>query len=68
MHFAAKSGSLDAVKYLYSLGLSINPIDRWGATPLSYATPFPNITSFLNSSGAILGSPQGDYLSLSSVY
>jgi ankyrin repeat protein len=37
LHFAAKSGYLDAVKFLVSIGLDINTSDRWGATPLNYA-------------------------------
>lgn len=68
LHFAAKNGSLDAVKYLVSQGVSVNPADRWGAKPLNYAGPFHNVSAFLMSVGATMGPPQGDYLALASVY
>ena len=37
LHLAAASGHQEAVKYLISVKVRINPTDRWGATPLNDA-------------------------------
>ena len=72
LHFAAKQGQLDSVKYLVSTGgLDINTRDRWGATPLNYAREYPKVFEFmktLKNPEPLDGSFQGDYLILASVY
>uniref|UniRef100_A0A3Q0KP92 glutaminase n=1 Tax=Schistosoma mansoni TaxID=6183 RepID=A0A3Q0KP92_SCHMA len=41
LHVAASTGSLDAVKFFIEVGgVKLNPIDRWGHTPLSDAKQF----------------------------
>jgi glutaminase len=37
LHIAASEGKLNALRYLLALGVNINPIDRWGKTPLDDA-------------------------------
>ncbi|VDP97039.1 unnamed protein product [Trichobilharzia regenti] len=41
LHVAASSGSLDAVKFFIEVGnAKLDPVDRWGHTPLSDAKLF----------------------------
>ena len=68
LHFAAKGGSLEAVQYLSSLGVAVNPVDRWGATPLTYGQQYPSIQTFLKSIGGVLGPDTENFKALSSVY
>ena len=37
LHLASTFGHLEVVKYLISNGVKVNPLDRWGATPLNDA-------------------------------
>lgn len=37
LHIAASEGKLKALRYLLALGVNINPVDRWGKTPLDDA-------------------------------
>jgi glutaminase len=37
LHIAASEGKLNSLRYLLSLGVNINPLDRWGKTPLDDA-------------------------------
>jgi glutaminase len=37
LHLAASYGHLEIVSFLVSVGIKVNPRDRWGATPLSDA-------------------------------
>jgi ankyrin repeat protein len=38
MHLAAGNGHLHIVKFLIDNNYDVNPIDRWGASPLNDAT------------------------------
>jgi ankyrin repeat protein len=51
---ASAGGHLECVKFLVSIGVNINPRDRWGATPLNDATK-PEVRKFLVKHGAELG-------------
>jgi ankyrin repeat protein len=35
LHVASAAGQLEAVKYLIEQGVNVNPMDRWGSTPLN---------------------------------
>lgn len=37
LHIAAAEGKLSSLRYLLALGVNINPVDRWGKTPLDDA-------------------------------
>jgi glutaminase len=37
LHIAASEGKLNSLRYLLALGVNINPLDRWGKTPLDDA-------------------------------
>jgi len=37
LHLAASEGKLASIRYLLELGVNVNPIDRWGNTPLDDA-------------------------------
>lgn len=37
IHVATGAGHLHIVKYLLEQGVIVNPVDRWGATPLNDA-------------------------------
>lgn len=45
------------MKFLISKGIDVNPIDRWGSTPLNGAIKYPRIAQLLKSKGAIMGVP-----------
>lgn len=52
-------GKLDTVKYLLQTGgVLINPADRWGSTPLNYASNGSSISLYLQSKGAKNGTAQ----------
>eukprot|EP00931_Biecheleriopsis_adriatica_P047957 TRINITY_DN27687_c0_g1_i1.p1 TRINITY_DN27687_c0_g1~~TRINITY_DN27687_c0_g1_i1.p1 ORF type:complete len:1440 (+),score=339.94 TRINITY_DN27687_c0_g1_i1:137-4456(+) len=58
LHLASSTGSLDTVVAIVSdLGASVNPMDRWGGTPLDDALRhgFHLIAEFLRSKGGELG-------------
>jgi glutaminase len=37
LHIAASEGRMNALQYLLSVGVHVNPLDRWGKTPLDDA-------------------------------
>ena len=37
MHIAARYNQYDTVDFLVQLKVKVNPLDRWGSTPLNYA-------------------------------
>jgi ankyrin repeat protein len=37
LHIAASEGRMKALQYLLSVGVNVNPLDRWGKTPLDDA-------------------------------
>jgi glutaminase len=37
LHIAASEGKKNSVQYLLALGVNVNPVDRWGKTPLDDA-------------------------------
>ncbi len=53
LHIAASEGKLKALRYLLALGVNINPIDRWGKTPLDDAEMqgHPGAVSMLSEHG-----------------
>ena len=52
LHIASAYGSLESVNYLLSVaGVSPNPVDRWGATPLNNAAS--KVVQTLTANGAI---------------
>ncbi len=57
LHVAAAAGQLEAVKYLIEHGVNINPMDRWGSTPLNDANN-KDIAALLQSKGAKAGKRQ----------
>lgn len=40
--------------------MNVNPVDRWGSTPLNGAIKYPRIASIPKSKGAVIGK-QADY-------
>jgi ankyrin repeat protein len=53
LHTAVRAEKFDAVRYLVNTAqVKVNQIDRWGATPLSYAVKGSEIYLFLLSRGA----------------
>ena len=54
LHLASTFGHLEVVKYLISNGVKVNPVDRWGATPLNDAKTVV-IQEFLKSKGGVKG-------------
>lgn len=65
LHVASGSGNYEIVKYLVEVaGVNVNPIDRWGATPLNDAEYNPSIKSFLKSKGAFPGKQQPPYVAV----
>lgn len=67
LHYAAKAGSLGAVKYLVSLGVPINSYDRWNSTPMTYARPYQPVYQFFQNMSAIDGKESSSAV-LASVY
>ncbi|NIP29778.1 MAG: glutaminase A [Candidatus Dadabacteria bacterium] len=57
LHLASAEGSIDVVKYLIDNGAEINPIDRWGGTPLDDAISHNHkeVEKLLKQSGATKG-------------
>jgi glutaminase len=56
IHVAVATGRLNTVKYLIEeAGVEINPVDRWGSTPLNDAESFPTIKKYLLSKNAVIG-------------
>ncbi len=47
LHLAATYGQIEAVRYLISIGVKINPENRWSSTPLNQAKNYPEIASLL---------------------
>jgi glutaminase len=37
LHLASAHGHFYIVKFLVEIGVKVNPVDRWGATPLNDA-------------------------------
>ena len=68
LHFAAKNGSLEAVKYLVSMGLNVSAADRWLTTPLTYAIPFSQVYQYLVTVGAVEGPASSKFIVLNSAY
>lgn len=68
LHFTAQYGYLEATKYLVSIGLNFNGADRWGATPMTYARPFPQLYQFFKNLSAVEGPETSDFTILASVY
>jgi glutaminase len=54
LHLAATYGHIDAVRYLISIGVKINPENRWSSTPLNQAKNFPDVASLLIANGGYL--------------
>ena len=55
MHLAAADGHLDLLKFLIeTVGVYLNPKDRWGSTPLNDAK-LPEVKEYLESVGALKG-------------
>lgn len=54
LHIASASGHLEVIKFLISVGVKINPKDRWGSTPLNDAKT-KDIEVYLTQNGAVKG-------------
>lgn len=56
LHVSCGAGKLDVVRYLVEVAkVNLNPIDRWGATPLNDCSAWPGLGEYLISKGAKLG-------------
>uniref|UniRef100_A0A6B2L3P4 asparaginase n=1 Tax=Arcella intermedia TaxID=1963864 RepID=A0A6B2L3P4_9EUKA len=57
LHLAAAAGHLEAVEFLFHYGAELNPVDRWGNTPLDDAFwgKYPPVIEFLTSKNAKRG-------------
>jgi ankyrin repeat protein len=62
LHVSCGAGKEDVVRYLVEeMNVNVNPIDRWGATPLNDCSAWPKLEKYLISKGAKLGKLQGAY-------
>ncbi len=62
LHVSCGAGKEDVVRYLIEeMGVDINPVDRWGATPLNDCALWPELAKYLISRGAKLGKKQPAY-------
>jgi ankyrin repeat protein len=57
LHLASFGGHIEAVIFLLEQGCDINPVDRWGSTPLNDAKT-PEISDILRHNGAKAGVQQ----------
>jgi len=57
LHVAAAANQYEAVKFLLDHGAHVNPLDRWGSTPLNDADN-KEIEALLLSKGAKSGKKQ----------
>ena len=57
MHLCASEGRLKFIKQLHNLGANLNPVDRWGITPLKAAMSAnrKSVVDYLKNNGAHLG-------------
>jgi ankyrin repeat protein len=56
LHVACGAGHFDVVEYLVvEAGVIVSPVDRWGATPLNDADPYPKIKALLLANGGFKG-------------
>ena len=55
LHLAASNGHYNVIKYFIEQEINLNPIDRWGGTPLDDATRenHTDIVTLLQDNGAI---------------
>ena len=62
LHLAASVGSIEAVQFVIGLGAEVSELDRWGNTPLdaALAQGHADVASYLQSCGALPGSPDGE--------
>ena len=62
LHVSCGAGKESVVRYLVEEAkVKINPIDRWGATPLNDCWGWPVLREFMQSRGAKLGKIQPAY-------
>ena len=55
LHIVSNLGYLEVVRYLLSIGVRVNPENRWGSTPLNYGQKHPEIGQLLRKAGGYLG-------------
>lgn len=55
LHIAAGAGNLEAVKYLLETKVQVNPVDRWGATPMNDGVNYLEIRKLFESYGGKMG-------------
>jgi len=56
LHVSCGAGKIDVVRYLVEvIGVKLNPIDRWGASPLNDCSLWPELRDYMISRGAKLG-------------
>ena len=67
LHVGTGAGHIEVVQFLLAQGVNVNPVDRWGATPLCDAQPHPAIRDLLVANGAVLGKLQPTYTPFSVV-
>jgi Ankyrin repeats (many copies) len=58
LHVACAYNRIEMVKYLLDQGVDVNPVDRWGSTPLSDAQNKTEITNILKARGGKYGVAQ----------
>jgi hypothetical protein len=62
LHIAAGAGNIETVRYLIAeYGAKVNPVDRWGATPMNDAANFPMMKALLLSHGGVGGNYLPNY-------